>query len=976
MHSFKKSSTETVFMTPRSLHSNFAQGGGNFQDISGCIAVSKAAIRDGHLGPQDFALVQSVKDSADTADMVSLDTSQNSLLTRINLDQFRTYWMPAILNMLTEPVVPQLPLNPEGALYAVTRVTGPRDGSMNYKFKVRIASSPNDHPRFIKPDELFNRLHGPSMVLRVRNLQENARVREHTDRTRSGGGGRSPGAQQQPHNPQRDSRDQRQRHVSPRYHNNSPTGPNLFDQFGRVQSLTGFNGGYLDMSGMQDKAALALVKGFCPMDAASAMPIGCITEAAAAVSQDLAFKGRLDCFNDVRSWVDKMNRWVPLRWDINELMQVPCVMPVSGRWELQNDRVLAVQRLAKGQPTVRFAPIEAEQELAAQAEAFMRNHATVFGTGQVPPQGQAPNAMHAPGQNGMGQGGNPTANAFMGIGGFTSVPPAGNAQLPRPPPVNIAHLIPPSHHPVNMGGVNSLGAPLELGPGQDPDKDGFVAPEYAHISMPNIRPQQQRTSHMSVPDKEVAQYPRLCTIAPRGMPLSEVVTALSTVPAGCNSSAVAALKVAAKCTSESWGFRSLRAASIELEGLLETIFKDIEVSMGEFRTKAAVDVAGMLDTVAILLAKRQSVPAPTANNSSTPAPYEGHSRRAEMPTDDESKAIQGSAAVNIAALRVLQNDKAVKDWSTRYGTTAVKEPLPVAAVMFNMADTGSREIKGTMLPLEIKQCLDSDFVERAERVDTALIRRYGQFLNEKLQKRLKVNMLALRFSKLPKLIEMSGDQKATDTFGLARPTRSMSTGGASHLVYDLARAAFPEWSWQSLLVLSTEMSRMGEVSSMAMKLRMGTLWEEAMMKVQLACDRVRMGAVETTNGEIFVGNEFVSWVMAESAAADKGAADNDNAHAPFEARMKLLEDTIAKQSGKPPTPRASPGTGGQGLCYNITFSVVKTKWYDKFPNKCIHRNLMGVCKPPEGKSCDLNHDPVPVTETKAFVEAEGGTYKG
>lgn len=135
-----------------------------------------------------------------------------------------------------------------------------------------------------------------------------------------------------------------------------------------------------------------------------------------------------------------------------------------------------------------------------------------------------------------------------------------------------------------------------------------------------------------------------------------------------------------------------------------------------------------------------------------------------------------------------------------------------------MSDPQSRATKGELIPIEIKTALDGDFVERNRRVTAALNRRFGLFMDSKLQKKVTINMLALRFTKIPKLVELSGKQNSTDTYGNARPSRTMTTQGAAQLIHDLACAAFPELKWDIAIDVSMDLTEPEFVNKLCAKI--------------------------------------------------------------------------------------------------------------------------------------------------------------
>ena len=971
-------------MEPRSPHRDFAQNQINFSEVDGCIAMKTTAVTAGYAEPQDYCFLWVDTPTSTTANMVSLDNSAQAQKTHIGLDEFRKFWSTVILNVTNDIPVVGLPIGASGSIFKILSVRKPSGAGFAWKLKCRSASHDNASGRNVPIAEVLNRLHGPTMIKFAREIQEVSRrlnsqdhalenTRQNTgsprnvaeanrrrdssprrwmrDRTRSPirehahTEGFTEIMHPRPETPDETVRDlARERQFDERMGPNEPRARiDTADNRDQIRAM-GQNvperrastspDATVSLSSYMDIPTAALVTGFWLGDGNvtnTKFNVREMSSLLAEIDLTLKFRGRVHHKGDVRDWVERLNIEIPKIWDVDKLINLPAVVQQESEIataRAHTKRINIVRKMRGVRPTLAFTVGPGVQ---GRTSARPINYFA------------AQTASH-------NDPANPRLNTVMQM--------------------DDGHLDEDGED-ATMGDLVSAESDSE-DETEEVDTRGRIRKESAH----------QILAGMGGDDKtpdvggriKVGAFEHLHKVAPKNAGLQYTMGALNCKVAGEELSAVGAMKRALKLPSTcAWGAsQSLIASATEANTILGKLINRLDSAGCLPRLKKAHNTTGMLNTIAILMASLPNENPESRVDSHYTSDTKGR-RDMQIVMDDDMKGVQGTADVSAQVLRALQRSNHIKKWADSVGTSN-REPLPACAILFNASDPVSRASKGELIPLEVKTALDSDHIERSNRVEQALERRLGKFMNPKMLKTMKVNIMALRFTRLPALCQIATLQTETDTFGNKRPTRKISVTGAASLIYDIACAAFPEWSWQALRTLASEINRLLEVDTTSMQLRAGSIWEEAMRRAQLECDRVRMGDVGTSNGEIFEGGTFEAWVMNESKMADKGAADNDSAQAPLLARINALEKLLPQSSPKPHTAKGTPSQGG-GLCYGVTFKTALPNWVSKFGKKCIHFNLMNKCEPPNGTTCPNEHVLVPIEDRKKFVADEGGKWK-
>tara|TARA_B110000046_G_scaffold176286_1_gene201799 strand:+ start:2152 stop:2688 length:537 start_codon:yes stop_codon:yes gene_type:complete len=175
---------------------------------------------------------------------------------------------------------------------------------------------------------------------------------------------------------------------------------------------------------------------------------------------------------------------------------------------------------------------------------------------------------------------------------------------------------------------------------------------------------------IAIPDKQPrgdlgGTYDFLKLIAPKNTELSRIVEAFTVVVVGETVSALHAIKAELGMPTAVWGSSRMthdntEAAATEINFVLSKLINDIETSGSCPPMKRARSLSGMLSAVTILLSAKQA--SRPAQGTIDPMDMSNMKGRREVPLhmDDEMKGVQGSADVNVSALRSLTRDGHVK----------------------------------------------------------------------------------------------------------------------------------------------------------------------------------------------------------------------------------------------------------------------------------------------------------------------------
>ena len=411
------------------------------------------------------------------------------------------------------------------------------------------------------------------------------------------------------------------------------------------------------------------------------------------------------------------------------------------------------------------------------------------------------------------------------------------------------------------------------------------------------------------------------------------------------------------------------------DDLVTTLFRLTHNHSGVEKVTKGADWESTMFTLShhVVIAQKIASEVDVHNDKESSQDWRARSGRGQpsYAVDETQKELHGKAPVNVNCVRVMTTDSRCRSWAQRKSQGVVGDAEPSAVTQYLMADKGSKEEMQGNFSFEMTAAVGNSERERALNGDKVLDLRMGSHANPKLVRKFKAPISSLCFGNMSSLHEFTDEYTIKDDWGNKHKIAGMTTIGVIDLILELCQCMWPEFDWTCWSATASAMRRLHDTKSHTLILRSADLFKEAKFKIQTAVDRVRMSKCSDTLEPLFTKSEFTDWIREEVETLIKNGRVSELANAELDARLSKIE-AASKHSSS-----TSSNTGtviDKRVCKDMDFATAKPEFLSKHQGKCFHINYVGVCKPPEGRTCSLDHKVLPDEERKAFCSKHGGTW--